>query len=66
MQVKSFSKKIHARPSTILPLKKARITSKNSVNKIAGCLSSEDAAELKNIIENGCERIDEDAWKNLH
>jgi hypothetical protein len=66
MTIRTFNKKIYARPSISVPVKKARITGKKSVNKIAGCLSSEDAAELKSIIENGCERIDENAWKNLH
>jgi len=34
--------------------------------KIAGCLSSQDAAELKAVIEQDCERIEQNAWKNLH
>jgi len=43
-----------------------RLANKKNVFKIAGCLSNNDAAELKIIIEEGCERIDRDASKNLH
>ena len=45
---------------------KNRLPQKKNIQKIAGCLSTKDAEELKNIIEQGCERIDPDAWKNLH
>ncbi len=45
---------------------KNRLPQKKNLRKIAGCLSTKDATELKTIIEQGCERIDQDAWKNLH
>jgi hypothetical protein len=45
---------------------KSRLSQKKNLRKIAGCLSTKDATELKAIIEQGCERIDQDAWKNLH
>jgi hypothetical protein len=54
------------RRSVSIPVIKKGLSPKKNINKIAGCLSSEDAAELKAIIEQGCERIDFDAWKNLH
>ena len=50
----------------MIPIIKNRLPHKKNIRKIAGCLSTKDAEELKNIIEQGCERIDPDAWKNLH
>jgi hypothetical protein len=49
-----------------MPVNKKRLFHKKDLFKIAGCLSSQDAEELKAIIDQGCERIEQDAWKNLH
>ena len=54
-----------SRPPAIPAIKK-RLAHKKDLFKIAGCLSSQDAAELKTVIEQGCERIEQNAWKNLH
>jgi hypothetical protein len=66
MPVKHIAKKkTMSRSVGILAIKK-RIFHKKDLFKIAGCLSAQDAAEMKAIIEQGCERIEHDAWKNLH
>jgi hypothetical protein len=59
------SKNSVSRPPAIPAIKK-RLIHKKDLFKIAGCLSSQDAAELKTVIEQGCERIEQDAWKNLY
>jgi hypothetical protein len=66
MPVKHVSSKNSINRSIALPVIKKRLTNKKNLYKIAGCLSSQDAEELKAIIEEGCERIEHDAWKNLH
>lgn len=66
MTVKTLTSRNHIRHSIRTPIRKAHVLHKRSIKEIVGCMSAEDAAELKNIIEQSCERIDEDAWKNLH
>jgi hypothetical protein len=66
MTTKMATAKNHIHHPIKTPIKKARIAPQKSIHKIAGCLSSEDATELKNIIEKDCERIDNEAWKNLN
>lgn len=66
MTIKHVSIKKSISRSVAIPASKKRLFHKKDLFKIAGCLSSEDAAEMKSIIEQGCERIDQDAWKNLH
>ncbi len=47
-------------------LKKSEIkmqSGKNSFSDFVGILNSKDAASMKKIIEDGCERIDENDWK---
>jgi hypothetical protein len=66
MPIKHVSIKKSINRSVDIPVIKKRLFHKKDLFKIAGCLSSEDAAEMKAIIEQGCERIDHDAWKNLH
>ena len=33
--------------------------------RTSGCLSQKEADELERVIEEGCERIDEDGWRPL-
>jgi hypothetical protein len=66
MPVKQITTKHSIRRSIVKPVVKIRLPNKKNILKIAGCLSTEDATELKSIIEQGCERIENDAWKNLH
>jgi len=33
--------------------------------RTSGCLSPEEADEMERVIEEGCERIDEDGWRPL-
>ncbi|MBK5295334.1 MAG: hypothetical protein JJE04_27105 [Acidobacteriia bacterium] len=33
--------------------------------RTSGCLSQEEADELERVIEEGCEKIDEDGWRPL-
>jgi hypothetical protein len=66
MSVKHIAAKNSVSRLVRKPVAKSRVSHKNDINKIAGCLSSADAAELKAIIEQGCEQVDHDAWKNLH
>jgi hypothetical protein len=42
--------------SIAIPIIKNRLPHKKNIQKIAGCLSTKDAAELKAIIEQGCDR----------
>jgi hypothetical protein len=65
MPVKQITSKASGRRLIATPAIKNRPFPPKNISKIAGCLSTEDAAELKDIIEKGCERIDHDAWK-LH
>lgn len=66
MPVKQITTKHTVRRSMVTTVAKTRLPNKKNILKIAGCLSTADAAELKTIIEQGCERIELDAWKNLH
>jgi len=66
MPVKQITSKASNRRLIASPGIKNRPFPPKNLSKIAGCLSTEDAAELKAIIEKGCERIDHNAWKNLH
>ncbi len=66
MAIKHVSIKKSIGHSVGIPAIKKRLFHKKDLFKIAGCLSSKDAAEMKAIIEQGCERIEQDAWKNLH
>jgi hypothetical protein len=66
MPVKHIATKKTMSRSVGIPAIKKRLSHKKDLLKIAGCLSSEDAAEMKAIIEQGCERIEHDAWKDLH
>jgi hypothetical protein len=54
MTVKTLTSGKHIRHSIRTPIRKARVSHKKSIKEIIGCLSSEDAAELKNIIEQSC------------
>lgn len=65
MPVKQIITKHSIRHPIVTPILKNQVSNKKNILKIAGCLSTEDAAELKAIIEKGCERIEHDAWKNL-
>jgi len=65
MTVKSHISKRTTRTPVLAPTIKSRLPDKKNIGKIAGCLSNEDAAELKAIIQQGCEGIDRDVWKNL-
>lgn len=66
MPIKQIATKKSLSRSVGIPAIKKRLFHRKDLFKIAGCLSSKDAAELKAIIEQGCERIEQDAWKNLH
>jgi hypothetical protein len=66
MPIKHSTTKKSTRKPVVSPSLERKTPNKNKLYKIAGCLSEEDTVELKTIIENGCERIDQDAWKNLH
>lgn len=65
MAIKPHISKRAIRHPVSTPTIKSRLPDKKNIGKIAGCLSNEDAAELKAIIQQGCEGIDRDAWKNL-
>jgi hypothetical protein len=60
MAVTSHSIKSTVRRHTDSGKKQSSNGNKNKVLKIAGCMDDNDAAELKAIIENGCERIETD------
>jgi RNA binding exosome subunit len=66
MPIKHSNIKNSGHHKDMISINKNRLPHKKNIQKIAGCLSTKDAEELKNIIEQGCERIDPDAWKNLH
>jgi hypothetical protein len=66
MPVKQTTTKASGRRLIAAPGIKKRPFPQKNISKIAGCLSTEDAVELKSIIEKGCERIDHNAWKNMH
>jgi hypothetical protein len=66
MTIKHVTIKKSLSRSIGLPAINKRLFHKKDLFKIAGCLSSKDAAEMKAIIEHGCERIEQDVWKNLH
>jgi hypothetical protein len=66
MAIKHSAVRDSLRRSNALPIVQHRSPHKKDIRKIAGCMSTKDAEELKTIIEHGCERIDPDAWKNLH
>jgi hypothetical protein len=66
MPVKQIATKHSIRHRIEAPVVKTRLPNKKNILKIAGCLSTADAVELKSIIEQGCERIEQNAWKNLH
>jgi hypothetical protein len=36
---------------------------KKSFHDLVGIMNKKDAEEMKRIIEEGCEQIDEDGWK---
>jgi hypothetical protein len=65
MPVKQLITKHSTRHPIAAPIVNNRLSNKKNILKIAGCLSTADAMELKTIIEKGCERIEHDAWKNL-
>jgi hypothetical protein len=60
MSIKQIALKKHLSPSVGTPAIKKRLFHKKELFNVAGCLSSQDTAELKTIIEQGCERIEAD------
>lgn len=43
--------------------KKKPVVAKKSFHDLVGIMNKKDAEEMKRIIEEGCEQIDEDGWK---
>ncbi len=52
-----------ASQSSIVPQEKRTGVPGSELLKFAGTLSDEDAAEMLQAIEEGCERVDPDDWK---
>ncbi len=54
-------KKIHQIESLLLPAD-ALAERKAMLTKLSGAWDKEEVAEMKKVIEEGCERIDENEW----